>query len=419
MQNIQYLPVTMLKVRPDNPRHIDKGQLKILCESVKANPDYFETRPILCNKDFFMFAGTMRCLAAKRIGMKKVPVAVMDIPEERQREIMLRDNHQNGEWDFSKLKFFDADLLLEVGFTDDDLSEMWVENLEACDDDFDEIKELAKIKKPKTRSGDLLQLGPHKIVCADATDPAVLKKLFGKEKASMVYSDPPYNISLDYNAGVGGKQRYGGSVNDSRTDDEYRLFLKKTLINALSVSKPDVHVYYWSDQTYIWLIQTLYRELGIENKRVLIWIKNSQSPVPTATYNKCYEPCTYGLRGRPYVAKNIRNANEVMNKEMSTGNNLHNEVLDHLDIWVVKRLPSKDYLHATSKPPQLHQKAIRRCTKPGDIILDSFSGSSSTLISADQLKRRVYAVELEPVFCDLAAKRYERLTGVKAKYSRL
>ncbi|MFZ2522817.1 MAG: site-specific DNA-methyltransferase, partial [Minisyncoccia bacterium] len=195
----------------------------------------------------------------------------------------------------------------------------------------------------------------------------------------------------------------------------YKEFLRKSMVNALSVSKPDTHIFYWSDQVYIGFVQDLYRELGIENKRVCLWVKNSQNPVPSVAFNKCYEPCTYGVRGRPFITKNIQNLNEVMNKEITTGNNLLTEALDHLDLWFVKRLSGKEYEHATSKPPKLHEKAIRRCTKPGDIILDSFAGSSSTMICAEQLKRRVYAIELEPRFCDLAIKRYELLTGKKAK----
>ena len=234
----------------------------------------------------------------------------------------------------------------------------------------------------------------------------------------MVYSDPVYNIKIDYSGGIGGKQNYGGNVNDNRTDSEYKEFLRKSMANALSVSKPDLHIFYWSDQIYIGYIQELYGELGIENKRVCLWVKNSQNPVPTVAFNKCYEPCTYGVRGKPFITKNIQNLNEVMNKEITTGNALLEETLDHLDLWMVKRLSGKKYEHATSKPPKLHEKAIRRCTRPGDIILDSFSGSASTMIAAEQLKRRVYGVELEPRFCDLAIKRYEALTKKKAKIIR-
>ena len=226
----------------------------------------------------------------------------------------------------------------------------------------------------------------------------------------MIYSDPIYNINLDYNKGLGGKQHYGGEVIDKRTDDEYREFLKRSIVNALAVCKPDVHVFYWNTEQHIWIIQTLYRELGIENKRVCLWIKNGHNPTPKVAFNKCYEPCIYGSKGTPYLSKKEQGLTEVMNKEITTGN----DSIDELNIWTAKRLGSQEYSHATSKPVSLHEKAIRRCTLPNDIILDSFLGSGSTLIAAEQLKRVVYGVELEPVFCDLIIKRYEKLTGIKA-----
>lgn len=103
-----------------------------------------------------------------------------------------------------------------------------------------------------------------------------------------------------------------------------------------------------------------------------------------------------------------------MNKEITTGN----DSIDEVNIWTAKRVSAKDYKHATTKPVELHEKAIRRCTLPGDIILDSFLGSGSTLIAAEQLKRVVYGVEMEPVFCDLIMSRYEKLTGSKAEIIR-
>ena len=151
---------------------------------------------------------------------------------------------------------------------------------------------------------------------------------------------------------------------------------------------------------------------------VCLWIKNGQNPTPGIAFSKCYEPCTYGTRGKPYLTESITDLNEIMNKNFSTGNNLLQETLDHLDIWAVKRLPGNEYEHATSKPPILHEKAIRRCTRLGEIILDSFSGSGSTMICAERLGRTVYAVELEPTFCDLAIRRYEKLTKIKTKIIR-
>ncbi|PIS41494.1 MAG: hypothetical protein COT25_02825 [Candidatus Kerfeldbacteria bacterium CG08_land_8_20_14_0_20_42_7] len=302
-----------------------------------------------------------------------------------------------------------------MGFDETDLVNIWDQNLEIEDDSFDVEKELAKIKTPKTKPGDLIALGPHRLLCGDAGDPKVLKNLFGKARASMIYSDPPYNIKLDYNLGIGGKQHYGGNVDDNKTDEAYRLFLRASLENALLVSNLNTHVFYWCDESYIWLVQSLYRELGLTNKRVCLWIKNGHNPTPGVAFNKCFESCVYGTRGKPYIAKGIENLNEVMNKEITTGNRLIDDILDLLNIWLVKRLSGDQYEHATAKPPTLHEKAIRRCTKPGDIILDSFLGSGSTLVAGDQLKRRVYGVELEPIYCDLIIKRYEKLSKGKAK----
>jgi DNA modification methylase len=414
--DIVYVAIADLKAADYNPRKISKEALAQLMESEKR---FGIVDPLIVNfapkRKNVVIGGHQRLVAAKKLGLTTVPVVYVNLPDiEKEKELNLRLNRNTGEWDFEKLKFFEADFLTDIGFSDADLSSIWTENLQAEDDNFDVEEELKKIKKPKTKLGDIIEMGPHRLVCGDSTDPAVLQKLLGKERASMIYSDPVYNIQIDYNGGVGGKQKYGGTVNDNRTYDEYKEFLRKSLVAALAVAKPDTHVFYWSDQTYIGLLQELYRELGIENKRVCLWLKNSQNPVPSVAFNKCYEPCTYGVRGKPYITKNINNLNEVLNKEITTGNNLIQETLDHLDVWMVKRLSGKDYEHATSKPPKLHEKAIRRCTKPGDIILDSFSGSASTMIAADQLKRRVYAVELEPAFCDLAIKRYEKLTGKKA-----
>ncbi len=399
-----------------NPRSISDKQIKDLKKSLKKF-NLVEIPAIDTNNRVIAGHQRLKVLQLLDRGDEMIEVRIPNrkLTQEEYDQYLITSNATGGDWDFDKLKSFDLDMLTDIGFEKSELEDIWAENLEVEEDDFDVEKELEKIKKPRTKLGDLIILNNHRLICGDSTDPTVLKRLFGKEQASIIYSDPPYNIKIDYNKGIGGKKSYGGNVNDDRTDIEYKTFLKNTLSNALNFTKPDSHVFYWSDQKYIGLIQEIYRELGIENKRVCLWIKNGFNPTPNVAFNKCYEPCTYGTRGKPYISKNIRNLSEVMNKEITTGNNLLTEALDHLDLWMVRRLSSKEYEHATSKPPILHQKAMRRCTKVGDIILDSFSGSASTLIAGEQLKRRIFAVELEPVFCDLAIKRFEKLTGIKAK----
>lgn len=400
-----------------NPRQMNEKQLADLKKSLKR---FNLVEVPATDIDGRIIAGHQRVRVLQILGRgsEEIDVRVPNRPltKEEYEQYLLTSNAVTGDWDFEKLKSFEMDLLLDVGFDADDLNKVWAEYLSVAPDEFDENKELVEIKEPKTKPGDLIELGNHRLICGSSTDSAVLKRLLGDKGAAMIYSDPPYNLKggIDYNSGLGGKQNYGGDVQDNRTDDEYREFIKKTMEAALGVTDKNTHVFYWCDQTYIGLIQNLYHTLGIDNKRVCLWIKNGHNPTPGVAFNKCYEPCVYGVKGKPYISKSFQAFNEVMNDDIGNGNSLINDTLDHLDIWAVKRLSGNEYEHATSKPPELHQKAIRRCTKPGDIILDSFGGSGSTLIAAEQLKRRAYLVELEPVFCDLIIKRYEKLTGNKA-----
>jgi len=397
-----------------NPRKITDKQMSDLKKSL-SKFNLVEIPAV--DLDGRILAGHQRIKALQLLGRGEelidIRIPNRQLTEEEARRYLIASNALGGDWDFDKLKTFDLDLLIDIGFDQVDLSHFWDNELETKEENFDVEEELKKIKTPITKPGDLIHLGCHRLLCGDSTNPDNLKRLFGKEKASMIFSDPVYNIKLDYSKGIGGRNDYGGTVNDNRSYEEYKQFIRNSLLAALPNTKPDCHVFYWCDQTYIGLIQELYRELGIVNKRVCLWIKNSQNPTPMIAFNKCYEPAVYGVKGKPYINADIKNYNEIMNKELSTGNELFNDVYDSLDIWLTKRISGKDYEHATSKPPKLYEKAIRRCTKPGDIILDSFSGSASTIMAGEQLKRKVYAMELEPIFCDLAIRRYRKLTGRK------
>ncbi len=401
---------------PKNPRVMSDKTMEDLKKSLKKF-NLVEIPAI--DLDGKICAGHQRIRALQILGRGKEEIEVRvpnrKLTEEEYKRYILTSNAVIGEWDFEKLKDFDLDLLVDIGFDQFELDKVWAKDAEVEDDNFDVEKEVKKIKNPKTKLGDMITLGKHKLICGDSGDPEVLKKLFGREKASMIYSDSPYNIGLNYNQGVGGKRNYGGNVNDKRTDAEYESFLRRNMKTAMTVTEENCHWFYWCSQLYVWLIQILYRELGIENKSICLWAKNSQNPVPSIAFNRSYEPVVYGTRGRPYLTKDINNLTEFLNKEVGTGNSSFEDLRD---IWTVKRLNGKDMEHATSKPPKLHEKAILRCTKPGDVILDSFLGSGSTLIAGEQLKRRVYGVELEPIFCDLVIKRWEKLTGLTATVTR-
>lgn len=415
---VVYLPITNLNPAEYNPRKHTKEQATQLKESIKR---FGFVDPIICNiaegRENIVIGGHFRLEMAKELKMVEVPVVFVNISDlEKEQELNVRLNKNVGEFDFEKLKLLNIDLLLNIGFDQKELDGLW--NIKLNKKEFSVEEELKKIKNPVTQTGDIIVMDGCRLICGDSLLPETLQKLFGDERASMIISDPIYNISVNYNSGIGGKQNYGGSVDDNKTDKEYEEFLRKSMVAALAVTKDDAHVFYWSDESYIWQIQVLYREFGIINRRVCLWLKGSHNPVPSVAFNKCYEPCTYGTRGKPYITKGVNDLNEVMNNDMTTGNDLLQQAQDHLTVWMEKRLSGNEYEHSTMKPDEVYQKAIRRCTRMNDIILDSFSGSGSTIMAGIKLKRKVYAVEIEPTFCDLTIRRYEALTGKKAKIIR-
>ena len=399
-----------------NPRVMSPKQTEDLKRSLKKF-DLVEL-PVI-DKDNRVIAGHQRLLALKLLGREeeRIPVRVPNrkLTTKEYDQYLLSSNRIHGDWDWEKLaEGFDMETLLMSGFDDVDLSHLF-DDLEVEDDEWDTEKELEKIKKPSAKPGELYVLGNHRVLCADSTDPKTLLRLMGEVKADVLLQDPPFNINLDYDKGVGGSRRYGGTVDDALPDEKYRAFLKAALENARAVLKKDAHVFTYCDQKYIWLLQTLYAELGIKNSRVALWIKNNASPTPGVAFNKQYEPCVYGTIGSPYLSDKARNFSEVLNKEIGTGNRTLEDIYDSIDIWLVKRLASSEYQHPTEKPPSLHERPLRRCSKPGDIVLDCFGGSGSLLMACEQLKRTAYLVEREPVFIDLIIRRYEKLTGTKAR----
>jgi DNA modification methylase len=399
-----------------NPRIITNKQMSDIKKSLQK---YNLVEIPAIDIDGKILAGHQRIKALQLLdrGEEIIDVRIPNrkLTEKEAKQYLIASNKLGGSWDFEALKSFDMEILQLAGFEDMEIAKFWDEDKEVKEDSFDVEKELKKITEPKTKLGDTIYLGEHKILCADSTKPENLKKLLGDEKASLIYSDPVYNLDIKYSSGIGGSKDYGGNVNDTRTFEEYKKFLKDSMESALAVSHSNIHIFYYCDQIYIGVVQELYRILGIENKRVALWLKNNQNPVNKVFCNKVYEPAVYGILGKPYLAESITNLNEVLNKEFGTGNELVSQVDDFLEIWTAKRLSAKDYEHATSKPVTLHEKAIKRCTKPGDIILDSFLGSGSTMLAGEQLGRKVYGLELEPRFCDLMIKRYELFTGKKAR----
>lgn len=396
-----------------NPRVITDKQMSALKRSLKK---YGLVEIPALDIDGKILAGHQRIKALHLLGRSDeiidVRIPNRKLTDDEAKQYLIASNSLGGAWDFEKLKSFKLDLLTDLGFNKSELLDIWDEHLEVRDEDWNEEAEIKKAQKTKIKAGDRFALGKHRLICADALNPGTVKKLLGNTKVDMVDIDPPFNINLSYNKGIGNKKNYGGTTNDNKTDDEYRLFIKTLMQNALSVIKPNAHCLFWCDERWVWLFQILYKELGIDSKRLLIWLKNNSSPTPQTAFNKIAEFCVYGTIGSPYLNKNVTNLHEVMNKGISTGNNVSEEILDQLNVWLVKRLPSNQYEHPTQKSPSLHEKALRRCTRPGDVVLDLTAGSGSIMSACEQLKRVAYMCEYEPIFCQVILSRYKSLTGL-------
>ena len=398
-----------------NPRKITDKQMSDLKASLKK----FNLVEIpAVDADGTILAGHQRLKALQLLGRGDEIIDARypnrKLTEKEAKEYLIGSNKLGGDWDMELLKSFDLETLAFAGFDDVEIAKFWDADKDTKDDDFDEAKELRAIKVPITQKGDLIEMGGHRLLCASSTDINAVKKLFGDTKASVVYNDPPFNIGLSYDLGVSGaknKKSYGGTTDDDKSPDEYVAFIEKIIQSSLAVATDDLHIAFWCDEAWIWVFQTLFMKYGIKNRRVNVWVKNNSSPTPMVAFNKCAEFCVYGTKGKPYLSESVKNLNEIQNKNLGTGNQL---LEDMSNLWTVKRMPSSQMEHPTSKNPELHHKFIMRCTKPGDVIFDAFSGSASTMICAEQLGRKVYSVETEPIFCDIAIRRYEKLTGLKA-----
>jgi DNA modification methylase len=414
---VEYISVDKLKPFEGNPRIWSEKATKDLKESLKR---FGFLDALLINsapgRENIVLSGNFRLAVAKELGYKEVPCVRVAISDpKKEAEICLRMNENQGAFNWEALKDWDLDLLLDVGFDEMELSKIWDASLVLYEGEFDVEKAIKKIREPKSKFGDLFQLGRHYLCCGDSQDPETVKRLVGNNKIDLVINDPPFNISLDYDKGFTKNKSYGGDIDDCKSDTEYKKFLISTLNNSISVSNDNVHIFYWCDQKYIWIVQTMFTEAGLDNKRVCLWVKGPHMVVPQVAFNKSYEACCYSTRGKPYLTENIRNLNEFLNPEIGSGNRALDDVIAIFDIWLAKRDPTQTYQHPTQKPITLMEKPLKRCTKVGDAVLDLFGGAGATLLACEQLKRRAFLCEINPIFVDVIISRWEENTHENAK----
>lgn len=387
---VEYRAIADLKELPGNPRTIKKDQFEKLKQSIKDNADYFEARPIILSDrtgELVILAGNQRYKAAKAIGLKEVPTILLEgLTEEREKEIIIRDNVENGEWDWDALaNEWDADVLDSWGV---ELPMSLKPKIEIEEDEAPEPEQ-----ETTTKLGDVFILGGHKVMCGDSTSLDDMQKLVGGGALiDMWLTDPPYNVAVQ-GGNHGDPDRTDGLriENDSMSDADFREFLQDAFATASAAMKPGAAFYIWHADSEGFNFRAACKATGLDVRECLIWNKNSMV-MGRQDYQWKHEPCLYGWKEGSHKWFSDRKQTTVIDFDR----------------------PTKNKEHPTMKPVGLMAYLIQNSTKEGDFVLDSFGGSGSTLIACEQTSRKCLMMELDPRYVDVIIKRWENLTGNKA-----
>ncbi len=401
----------------NNPRDNDKA-VSFVKESIK---EFGFKVPLVITKDNIIVTGHTRLKAAKELGLQKVPcILADDLNEEQIKAYRIADNKtaELATWDFERLDIEIEELqnsgidLSEFGF---DLQEPELE-----DDSFDVEAALLEAEEeiPDIKEGDLFRLGKHTLMCGDSTSKKDFKILMGGAEANLVITDPPYNV--DYTGGTGLK-----IVNDNMEDSKFRSFLLeayKRMFENMALGAP---IYVFHADTEGGNFRQAFKESGLKLAECLVWVKNT-FVLGRQDYHWRHEPILYGWKeGAAHPWYGNRDKDTVIEDDRLNLTKANKTEL----IEVIKELQEKLYNnstiifhdkpltnseHPTMKPVKLIGKLIHNSSQKGDTILDSFGGSGSTLIAAEQSGRICYTMELDPRYCDVIIKRWEEFTGEKA-----
>lgn len=410
--NIIEVNINEIKEYENNPRH---NELAI--EPVANSIENFGFKvPIIIDKDYVIVAGHTRVLAAKKLGLEKVPCIIADdLTEEQIKAFRLADNKvgEIAEWDFEKLEeelkaIQDIDMSMFSFDIDIDIIPE--------EDDFDVEEALEEIEEPVTSYGDIYLLGNHKLICGDSTNPDDVNLLMGDSLADLLLTDPPYNVNVSNSQGMTIK-------NDNMEDSEFKKFLHNTFKNASKHLKKGGAFYVWHGDSETVNFRNACDNNNLTVKQCLIWVKNGLI-MRRQDYQWKHEPCLYGWkdgashyfiddRTQETVIEDKIDINKLKKDEMKS---LIKQLLeDRIATTIIREdKPLKNTDHPTMKPIKLIARQIKNSTKKDELILDLFGGSGSTLIAAEQLNRRCNMVEYDPKYCDVIVRRWEELTGQKA-----
>lgn len=371
------------EIRPyeNNPR-VNDGAVGAVAESIR---EFGFQQPIVVDRDGVIIAGHTRYKAAQKLGLTEVPVVVAgNLTDEQVRAYRLADNKTGelAEWDFSALEeelagIGELDMSL-FGFEPKEMKEPE----EITEDDYEEEPP----EVPKARVGDIYQLGRHRLMCGDSTDVQAVQKLC-QGQVDILLTDPPYGV--DYT----GKTKDALKIqNDAKTDEALRDMLADAFSAANVVMKPGAVFYIWHADSKSLVFRLACQMAGWEVRQVLIWAKNTMV-MGRQDYQWKHEPCLYGWKeGAGHLWASDRKQTTILEFDR----------------------PTKNKEHPTMKPVKLFDYQIQNNTKGGDVVLDLFGGSGTTIIACEQDGRCARVMELDPRYVDVIIDRWEKLTGERA-----
>ena len=391
MNDLRYQLVDVDKLIPyvNNARTHSAEQVNKLAGSIK---EFGFINPVIIDGDNGILAGHGRVMAAKQLGLKKVPCVAADYLTEAQRKAyILADNKMalDAGWDNELLKV-EIESLQEMGFDleftgfdEKELADLFASDNEAKEDNFDVDAELENPCFSKT--GDVWQLGRHRVICGDSTNLETYKRLMGDTKANLVCTDPPYFVKL--------KSTSGTIKNDNLSDEEGVKFLMEAFSCMHESMAKDASIYVFYATAKARVFHDAFEDAGFKVGAGLVW-KKDRLVLTRTDWKYIHEPIIFGWR------KDGRHRWYGDQKQVTV-----------FEFDRIKSSKDDGCGHPSSKPVPLIAYLVKQCTQENGLVLDSFLGSASTLIACEQLGRICYGVELEPKFVDVAVKRYIQQVG--------
>ena len=378
---IEYINIDKLTPYQKNTRKHGTEDVKKIAKSISKHG---MCDPIgVWGEDNIIVEGHGRYAACKSLGIETVPVLRLDEMTDKQRREYAIAHNRTAEfsvWDFDMLK----EESKELDFSDFDFDLTEEEDTEIIEDEAPEIDEDTP---PRTKLGDIWKLGTHRLMCGDSTNVEDVYKLMGEERADMLLTDPPYNVAYE------GKTKKKLTIqNDEQDDADFRQFLVDAFEAANAVMKPGAVFYIWHADSEGYNFRGACFDIGWKVRQCLIWNKNSMV-MGRQDYHWKHEPCLYGWKeGASHLWAADRKQTTVID-------------------W---QRPTKAEIHPTMKPVGLFDYQIKNNTKGGDIVLDLFNGSGTTIMACEQNGRVARCMELDPRYVDACVKRWETFTGEKA-----